>query len=170
MKVFLDTNIFLEYFEQRRECQAVSQLLSAIEDGKLKAVVSVGCVYTLTYLIRIGLKRQAIHRPEQTLRLRTTLNTIMSMVTAAGLNQKRITQAINDTAFDDVEDSLQYHAPYKPSATRLSPSTCATTAMSTPPRWKFCHRQSLLKSICSQTSYNKSRTSPRRDDMATPAG
>lgn len=108
MKVFLDTNIFLEYFEQRRECQAVSQLLSAIEDGKLKAVVSVGCVYTLTYLIRIGLKRQDIHRPEQTLRLRATLNTVMSMVTAAGLSQKRITQAINDAVFDDVEDSLQY--------------------------------------------------------------
>lgn len=33
MKVFLDTNIFLEYFEQRREYQAVSQLLSAVEDS-----------------------------------------------------------------------------------------------------------------------------------------
>lgn len=109
MKVFLDTNIFLEYFEQRRECQAVGQLLNAIEDGKLKAVVSIGCVYTLTYLIRMELKRQNIHRPEQTLRLRTMLNTVMSMVTAAGLNQKRITQSINDTVFDDVEDSFQYH-------------------------------------------------------------
>ncbi len=108
MKVFLDTNIFLEYFEQRRECQAVGQLLSAIEDGKIKAVVSVGCVYTLTYLIRMELKRQNIHRPEQTLRLRTTLNTVMSMVTAAGLNQKRIIQGVNDPAFDDVEDSFQY--------------------------------------------------------------
>ena len=38
MKVFLDTNIFLEYFERRRQYQAVSQLLSAIEDGRLKAV------------------------------------------------------------------------------------------------------------------------------------
>ena len=36
MKVFLDTNIFLEYFEQRREYQAVDKLLSAVEDGKLK--------------------------------------------------------------------------------------------------------------------------------------
>ena len=80
MKVFLDTNIFLEYFEQRREYQAVDKLLSAVEDGKLKAVVSVGCVYTLAYLIRVELKRQGIHRPEQTLRLRSTLNTVMSMV------------------------------------------------------------------------------------------
>ena len=62
MKVFLDTNIFLEYFERRRQYQAVSQLLSAIEDGRLKAVVSAGCVYTLAYLVRSELKRQGIHR------------------------------------------------------------------------------------------------------------
>ena len=31
MKVFLDTNIFLEYFECRRQYQYVSQLLSAVE-------------------------------------------------------------------------------------------------------------------------------------------
>ena len=39
MKVFLDTNIFLEYFERRQQYEAVSQLLSAVEDGQLKAVV-----------------------------------------------------------------------------------------------------------------------------------
>ncbi len=108
MKVFLDTNVFLEYFEQRRECQAVGQLLSAVEDGRLKAVVSVGCIYTLTYLIRMELKRKDIHRPEQTLRLRTMLNTVTSMVTVGGLSHKRIIKGINDTAFDDVEDSFQY--------------------------------------------------------------
>lgn len=106
--VFLDTNLFLEYFEQRREYQAVSRLLGAVEDGKLKAVVSLGCVYTLTYLIQMGLKRKGIHRPEQTRQLRATLGTIMSMVAVGGLSQSRVAKAINDTAFDDVEDSLQY--------------------------------------------------------------
>ena len=108
MKVFLDTNLFLEYFEQRREYQAVSQLLSAVEDGKVKAVVSVGCLYTLAYLVRVELKRQGIHRPEQTLRLRSTLNTVMSMVTAVGLSHKRLSLGINDLSFDDVEDSFQH--------------------------------------------------------------
>ena len=101
-------NIFLEYFEQRREHRSVSRLLSAVEDGKLKAIISVGCVYTLTYLIRMELKRKEIHRPEQTMQLRATLDTVMSMVAVGGLSQKRVTHAINDTAFDDVEDSLQY--------------------------------------------------------------
>ena len=58
MKVFLDTNIFLEYFERRRQYESVSQLLTAVEDGRLKATVSVGCIYTLAYLIRTELKRQ----------------------------------------------------------------------------------------------------------------
>ena len=97
MKVFLDTNIFLEYFEQRREYHAVSQLLSAVEDGRLKAVVSVGCVYTLAYLIRVELKRQDIHRPEQTERLRATLNIVMSMVKAVGLSHKRLSVGIGNT-------------------------------------------------------------------------
>lgn len=107
-KVFLDTNVFLEYFEQRREYRSVRQLMNAVEDGKLKAVVSIGCVYTLTYLIQAGLKQNGIHRPEQTMRLRSTLNTVMSMVTVGGLSHKRVSKAINDIAFDDVEDSLQY--------------------------------------------------------------
>jgi predicted nucleic acid-binding protein len=107
-KVFLDTNIFLEYFEQRREYHAVSQLLSAVEDGKLKAVVSLGCIYTLTYLIRMGLKQKGIHRPEQTVQLRATLSTIMSIVAVGGLSQNRVTKAIKDATFNDVEDSLQY--------------------------------------------------------------
>ncbi|MBP3776815.1 MAG: PIN domain-containing protein [Prevotella sp.] len=108
MKVFLDTNIFLEYFERRREYQTVSQLLSAIEDGRLKAVISAGCVYTLAYLIRMELKRQDIHRPEQTLRLRSTLNIVLSMTTVAGISHKSIVNGTNDMSFDDVEDSFQY--------------------------------------------------------------
>ena len=54
MKVFLDTNIFLEYFERRKQYQAVGRLFDAIEDGRLKAVVSAGCVYTLAYLVLMG--------------------------------------------------------------------------------------------------------------------
>ena len=110
MKAFLDTNIFLEYFEQRRECQSVAKLFDAIEDGKVKGVVSVGCAYTLAYLVRMELKRQGIHRPEQTIRLRSTLNTILSMVTSVGITHKRLVQGVNDANFDDIEDSFQYQS------------------------------------------------------------
>ena len=108
MKVFLDTNIFLEYFERRQQYEAVSQLLSAIEDGKLKAVVSAGCIYTLAYLVRSEMKRQGIHRPEQTMRVRQTLGIVLSLATVAGISHKRMVSGNGDPAFDDIEDSFQY--------------------------------------------------------------
>lgn len=108
MKVFLDTNIFLDYFQRRQQYHAVSQIFDAIEDGKLKAVVSTGCIYTLAYVIRIELKRMGVFRPEQTERLRSTLNTILGLVSTANLSHRNAINGINDTAFDDVEDSFQY--------------------------------------------------------------
>ena len=108
MKVFIDTNIFLEYFQRRGQYQAVSQLFSAIEDGNLDAVVSTGSVYTLAYLIRTELKHMDVHRPEQTERLRQTLNSVLSLATVIDMNHQRIVLGVNDTAFDDVEDSFQH--------------------------------------------------------------
>lgn len=110
MKVFLDTNIFLEYFEQRREYEAVGKLLNAIEERQLTGVVSVGCVYTLAYLIRMELKRQGIHRPEQTERLRSLLGIILHLVKAVGVNHQRLKAGVADVSFDDVEDSFQYQS------------------------------------------------------------
>ena len=83
-------------------------MFDAIEEGKIKAVVSTGCVYTLAYLIRVGFKRQGIYRPEQTERLRETLATVLSLATVANISHRRMVDGINDTAFDDVEDSFQY--------------------------------------------------------------
>ncbi|MBO7595640.1 MAG: hypothetical protein J6T70_01180 [Bacteroidales bacterium] len=85
-------------------------MFDAIEDGKVKGFVSVGCAYTLAYLIRMELKRQGIHRPEQTIKLRSTLNTILSMVTSVGITHKRLVQGVNDANFDDIEDSFQYQS------------------------------------------------------------
>ena len=42
--------------------------------------------------------------------MRSTLDIIMSIVTTVGISHKRVAKAINDTAFDDVEDSLQYQS------------------------------------------------------------
>lgn len=108
MKVFLDTNIFLEYLQERQQCQSVKKIFDAIEDKKLKAVISVGCIYTLDYLIRVGLKRLNVYRPEQTQKLRESLNTILNLASVVGTSHKSIVDAVNDINFDDIEDSFQY--------------------------------------------------------------
>ena len=47
-------------------------------------------------------------RPEQTERLRKTLNTILSLVSVANINHKHLAIGVNDPLFDDIEDSFQH--------------------------------------------------------------
>lgn len=109
MRVFLDTNILIEYFERRTHYFPVSQIFDAVEDGELEAVMSVGGLYTITYLLTVGLKRQGIVCPEQTTRLRSILNDVVELVPTAELSPRGVSQAINDARFSDIEDSYQYH-------------------------------------------------------------
>lgn len=108
MKVFLDTNVFLDYFQHREQYKAVSYLLNAVEDGRIKAVISVGGIYTLSYLVRMELKKKGIYRPEQTLRLREILNGVVELAMVKGISHKMTCRAINDKGFDDIEDSFQH--------------------------------------------------------------
>lgn len=67
MKVFLDTNILMEYFANRTKAADVKVILQAAYQGQIKACMSVGCLYTLIYLLGIYLKNQGIHEPDKTL-------------------------------------------------------------------------------------------------------
>lgn len=66
MKVFLDTNIFIEYTTCRKQFRWVRDVFDAIEDEIISAVASVGGMYTNAYLVTlyfksmvfIGLSRQ----------------------------------------------------------------------------------------------------------------
>lgn len=53
MKVFLDTNILMEYFANRTKAADVKVILQAAYQGQIKACMSVGCLYTLIYLLGI---------------------------------------------------------------------------------------------------------------------
>ena len=39
MKVFLDTNIFMEYVSCRKQYETIRDVFDAIEDGKITAVI-----------------------------------------------------------------------------------------------------------------------------------
>ena len=108
MKVFLDTNIFMEYASCRKQYKLVQAIFDAIEDEKLEAVVSAGGMYTTAYLLTRLFKEQGIHRPEQTEKLRVGLNGLLNLATIVDCNQEAISMAINDNRFVDIEDSFQY--------------------------------------------------------------
>ena len=99
MKVFLDTNIFIEYTTCRKQFRWVRDVFDAIEDEIISAVASVGGMYTNAYLVTLYFKEHGIHRPEQTERVRQTLLAFLQLAQ----------EAVNDERFTDIEDSFQYH-------------------------------------------------------------
>jgi len=109
MKVFLDTNVFIEYFEMRKEKDFVAKILNAVEDGEITACTSAGSFYTMAYLVEKALKRLGIYRPKLTESLRTTLANTKKLVSLAPLSDESLTAAIADERFDDIEDAFQYH-------------------------------------------------------------
>lgn len=109
MKVFLDTNIFMEYVSRRKQYEVVRDIFDAIEDKRISAVISVGGLYTTAYLLTRMLKDMNIHRPEQTERLRMGLNGLMRLATVTDCNHEHMAEAVNDERFIDIEDSFQYH-------------------------------------------------------------
>lgn len=50
MKLFLDTNIFVEFMARRQQYAPVCQIIDAISNGEHTACISLGSAYTLTYL------------------------------------------------------------------------------------------------------------------------
>lgn len=108
MKVFLDTNVFIEYIEKRLQFDAVRQIFNLLEDGKLTGVVSAGSLYTIVYILEQGLKRKGIHNPEKLERTREGMNLILDLVEVAVMGKKMFRDGVNDSSFHDLEDSFQY--------------------------------------------------------------
>lgn len=108
MKVFLDTNIFIEYFAKRSQYTFVKQIFDAIEDGELEGVLSAGSFYTIAYAMEMELKRHGIQNPEKLQRNRLYLNRVLDLVHVVSASDSMYREAVNDESFHDIEDSFQY--------------------------------------------------------------
>ena len=109
MKIFLDTNIFIEYIEERQEVDHVEKILNAVSDGKHIGVLSQGTFYTLAFLLERILKERGIHKPLQTEQLRRLLADIQATARIVSVSHESLNDALQDMAFTDLEDSFQYH-------------------------------------------------------------
>ncbi|MBR2101214.1 MAG: type II toxin-antitoxin system VapC family toxin [Prevotella sp.] len=113
MRLFLDTNVFVEFVGRRKQFAPVSRIIDAIAYAEHSAYISAGSIYTLTYLFEQGLKEQEVHKPELTKRLRTLLADVLNLVTIVQLPHVCAEAAIYDVAFTDIEDSFQYHCAFE---------------------------------------------------------
>lgn len=108
MRVFLDTNVLLEYLCGRSKAGVVRDFLDCIEDNGDKAFMSSSSYCTISYYVEQSFKAKGIHKPEKTERTREVLNAVLDVATIADVNHQGAIIATNDLAFSDFEDSMQY--------------------------------------------------------------
>ena len=108
MKLFIDTNVFMEFVGHRKQYETVSLIIDAIIEEEHMACISAGSLYTLSYLFERGLKKQDIHKPELTTRMRSLLAEVLNMSTVVPLTHSSAESAVYDESFADIEDSFQY--------------------------------------------------------------
>ena len=108
MKIFLDTNIFIEYLCGRSKAMDVRDMLDVIEDKDYQAFLSTSSLCTIAYYVDITLKQRGIHKPDKTEKIREVMNSVLGIASIADIDQSHVVSAINDSAFSDVEDSMQH--------------------------------------------------------------
>ncbi|MBQ8593327.1 MAG: PIN domain-containing protein [Bacteroidaceae bacterium] len=108
MRLFIDTNIFVEYFEMRAEFDSVKILFNALEEGIHCGYISVGSFYTLAYIADQGFKRKGYDKNTRLKLVRQVLLEVLNLVTVIEVNNEELRKGICDESFTDLEDSFQH--------------------------------------------------------------
>ncbi len=110
MIIFCDTNIIMEFLQQRNFSVEVSRILTNVVTAHDDLYISFGSFYTITYLTEKYLKADpSLSKKERTDRLREILNGILTTFKFADLFASSIMDGVNDQDFIDLEDSYQAH-------------------------------------------------------------
>ena len=106
--IFIDTNIFIEYFESRIQFESVRKIFNALEDERHIGFISVGSFYTIAYIVDQGFKRKGLNKSERIDLVRSVLLKVLDLTEVIGANNENLRKGIVDIQFSDLEDSLQY--------------------------------------------------------------
>lgn len=101
MKVFLDTNVLLDYASQRQPfCQAANAIMHLCRGGHIQACASSLSFVTMAYVLRKQVGREDIYR---------CMRGITSLVNVTSTGNNEILKALIDE-WRDFEDSVQFHS------------------------------------------------------------
>lgn len=111
MKVYLDTNIIMDFITRRdkEQYKTVRKIMRAAECKQLTACASTISLSTTTYLLGLKLKQQDIHEPEKRKKIRQLLKDLTEYITAVDISHEQFRTALDDESFNDIEDSLQFY-------------------------------------------------------------
>ena len=110
MRIFLDTNVVMDYLTSRGDEATTDKIFETIDNGENTGFISVGSYYTITYLTERFLKNKGYDNPERLTLLRDILSTLLSSLEIAGCTREELLLGTNDTQFKDLEDSYQLQA------------------------------------------------------------
>ena len=114
MKVFLDTNVILEFFLDREDGKAAEQMFALLQEQKHSLYMTVGSFYTMIFLVDKYLRKERGLQGEVRLHvLRELMSDILRVIKVAGHNKASLLRGISDVEYKDVEDSCQYQAAQK---------------------------------------------------------
>lgn len=108
MKLFIDTNIFIEYFECRLQFESVRKIFNALEDKRHVGFISIGSFYTIAYIVDQWFKRKGLNKLERIDLVRSVLIKVLDLAQVIGANNETLYKGIIDLQFSDLEDSFQY--------------------------------------------------------------
>ena len=110
MTIFCDTNIVMEYLQQRAFAPQVARILNNAYLNGDTLFISVGSFYTITYLTERYLKKDlSLTGEERITQLRRILNGVLGMFKLADTATSSLADGVNDPMFNDLEDSYQAH-------------------------------------------------------------
>ena len=109
MKVFIDTNVILEYLMQREHFSEAERALDYLQDGGHIMYMSVGGFYTILFIMEKFLKKEMrMEKQERTAKLRAVMSKLLDSFVVAEHNKDSLISAMADRGFTDLEDSCQY--------------------------------------------------------------
>lgn len=106
--IFLDTNILLEYYCDRKYAKDVEQILDFAIDNQVILHISAGSFYTLAYQIEKHLKSLGIFGSDKLSTLRSILSNVLHLCKIDSIGNSSFEECLQHEAFKDIEDSFQF--------------------------------------------------------------
>lgn len=111
MRVFLDTNVILEFFIEREDVRTAAQLFNRLKDEKSEMYMSVGSFYTMLFLIDKYLRKElGLTGEVRIATLRSLAVKIVKAISVVEHDNESLLRGVEDMQFKDIEDSCQYQA------------------------------------------------------------
>lgn len=120
MNILLDTNVILEYFAVREKYAIAKQLFEHLRSEGDALFMSVGCFYTMIFLVDKMLRKQMGLQGESRVNaLRDILEQILDTIAVAEHDKESLLRGVRNMQFKDIEDSCQFEQAKKASCELL---------------------------------------------------